>query len=155
MKRIFCIAIALLAVFLAQFAQAAADPGSCTVSYASINSEVSTITWSWTASKDNGAVPNTASSTVTGWVFMATTDPGAAIAPQDDYDIELRDTDSVDIFGGTLANRDTATSEHAVPLIGAAYYGHRFINGALTMVLTNNNVNSATGTLKIYYYRQH
>jgi hypothetical protein len=154
MKKLFMVIIALATLFMAPLTQAAA-PGTCTVSYASVNSEVSTITWAWTASVDDGSVPNTASSSFNGWVFMATTDPDSGAAPQNDYDIELRDADSVDIFGGELADRDTATSEHAVPLIGTAYYGPRFVNGVLTMVLTNNNVVSAKGTLKVYYYRTH
>ena len=128
--------------------------GTCTVAYTSVNAEVSTITWSWVASVDDGSVPNTASTSFKGWVFMATTDPGA-VAPLDNYDIELRDSDSVDIFGAELNNRHTTTSQHAVPKIGSAYYGSRFVNGALTMVFSGNNVNSATGTLKVYYYRAH
>lgn len=151
MKKIFFIILIALSLLFPLTAFSAA-PGTCTVAYASINAEVSTITWSWVASVDDGSVPNTASSSFKGWVFMATTDPGA-VAPQDNYDIELRDSDSVDIFGLELNNRDTVTSEHAVPKIGSAYYGARFINGALTMVFSGNNVNSATGTLKIYYYR--
>jgi hypothetical protein len=141
-------------VVLFSFTAAWATDGTCTVSYANVNSEVSTITWTWTASIDNATVPSTASGAVKGWVFMATTDPGAT-APQALYDIVLNDSDSVDIFGAELNDRSATVSQHAVPKIGSSYYGPRFVNGTLTMILTNNNVNSATGILKIYYYREH
>ena len=132
----------------------AVDPSVVTVTYASINDEVSTITWSWKAKSDDGTVTSTACASFKGWVFMATADPGST-PPQASYDIVLNDTDSVDIFGAELNNLSATVSAHAVPKIGSAYYGPRFINGTLTMVLTGNNVNSATGTVKIYYYRKH
>lgn len=152
MKKLL-LTIVLILLMLPAFCFAAAL-GACTVSYTSVNAEVSTITWAWIASADDGSVPNTASTSFKGWVFMATTDPGTG-PPQDNYDIELRDSDAVDIFGGELNNRDTTTSEHAVPKIGTAYYGPRFVNGTLTLVFSGNNVNSATGTLKLYFYRTH
>lgn len=152
MKKIIYLFAALFVLFAAQIAWAA--EGTCTVTYANITSEVSSITWTWTASSTDGSVPSTASGSVKGWVFMATTDPGA-VAPQASYDIVVNDTASVDIFGAELNDRSATLGQHAVPKIGTAYYGQRFVNGALTMVLTNNNVNSATGTLTIYYYRYH
>jgi len=132
----------------------AVDPSVVTVSYGSVNSEVSTITWSWVAKSDDGTVTSTACSSFKGWVFMATTDPGT-VQPQAAYDIALNDSDSVDIMGAELNNLSQTVSAHAVPKIGASYYGPRFVNGALTMVLTGNNVGSAAGTVKIYYYRTH
>jgi hypothetical protein len=152
MKKILSLLITLI-VLLSAVASWAVD-SVVTVTYASVNDEVSTITWTWTAKSDDGTVTSTACSSFKGWVFMATTDPGA-VAPQASYDIVLNDTDSVDIFGAELNDRSATLSQHAVPKIGASYYGPRFVNGTLTMVLTNNNVGSATGIVKIYYYRKH
>ena len=144
--------ISLLLLFFCVTAWAAV--GTNVVSYANVNDEVSTITWTWTANSADATVPSAASSSFKGWVFMATTDPGT-VSPQDNYDIVLNDADAVDIFGAELNNRSATVSQHTIPKIGSSYYGPRFINGTLTMVLTNNNVNSATGILKIYYYRKH
>ncbi len=150
MKKIFMAILALLVFCGSAFAAA----GTCVVSYTSVNDEVSMITWTWTASSTDGSVPNTASSAVKGWVFMATTDPGTP-APQASYDIAINDSDSVDIFGGELNDLSATDGAHAVPKIGSAYYGQRFVNGTLTMTLSNNNVNSAQGVVKVYYYRKH
>ena len=148
------IAIIILAILMMATNLWAVDPSVVTCSYASVNNEVSTITWTWTAKSDDGTVTSTACGSIKGWVFMATTDPGST-PPQASYDIVLNDSDSVDIFGAELNNLSATISAHAIPKIGSSYYGPRFVNGALTMVLTGNNVNSANGILKIYYYRQH
>jgi len=58
----------------------------------------------------------------------------------------------VDVMGGALADRDTANTEQAVPKIGAAY-GGSFFTGALTLNISNNSVNSATGEVKVYISR--
>jgi hypothetical protein len=58
-------------------------------------------------------------------------------------------------LGAELNTLSQTVSAHAVPKIGSSYYGPRFINGALTMVLTGNNVGAAKGAVKIYYYRKH
>jgi len=153
MKKYRAVLAAILISLLVPVLALAAD-SVVTVSYSSVNAEVSTITWSWTANSGTGAVTSTACTSFKGWVFMATTEPDGTAAPQDQYDITLSDSDGVDIFGGELGNRSNTTSEHAVPVIGTSYYGARFVNGALTMALTGNNVGSAKGTLKIYYTRE-
>ncbi len=149
-KILFALALILLLPMLSW----AVDPSVVTVTYTNVNEEVSTITWAWTAQSDNGAVTSTACTSFKGWVFMATTDPGSP-APQAAYDITLSDSDGVDIFNAELTNRSASDSEQAIPKTGSAYYGARFINGALTMALSGNNVGGAKGALKIYYYREH
>lgn len=106
-----------------------------------------TITLAWTA--DAGAVPNTVINAATyglaGWyLYSAETNPGAT-APTADYDIVLNDADGVDVSGGLLMNRsDTVTQ---LVLIGNATHGFPVVRSNLTMVLTNNAVGAATGTL--------
>jgi len=146
MKKLVLILLIVAAVLIFPMITHAA--GTCSVTPTSISRDFYCITYTWTADASDGSVPATASPKVTGYVVLAITDPGAT-APTDNYDITLTDEDDVDVFGGNLANRDTANSEHAVPKIGSVY-GGRFVNSALTMNLSNNSVNSATGELKVY-----
>ena len=106
---------------------------------------------SWTADSADGSVPATASPAFNGYVFLITTNPGGT-APTDNYDITLTDSDTVDVAGGELANRDTTTSEQVVPKVGAVY-GSRYVETGVTLNLSGNSVNSATGTVKIYVYK--
>jgi len=148
----------MILVFLAcmMFVGNALAAGSVTVSIAKMPSDtIRVVTFSWTADASDGSVPSTTVSAaitqqIAGWnCFLGVTNPGST-APTDNYDIVVNDTDGVDIFGGKLNNRDTATSEQAVPLVGGAYMT-RPVTGAITMVLTNNSVNSATGTLQLFF----
>ncbi len=110
------------------------------------------LTYTWTADASNGSVPATASERdIDGYVFLVITNPGAT-APTDNYDITLTDNDSCDVMGGELANRDTSVSEQAAPGVGSTY-GSRYVQGPLTLNLSNNSVNSAVGTTVVYYYK--
>jgi hypothetical protein len=105
--------------------------------------------WAWTADSGDGSVPDTVTDdTVTGYLMNAKTDPGTT-APTALYDIALNDDDAVDVFQAELNNRSAADSEQVLAKVGNAY-GEPFINSVLTMVLTNNSVNSAVGELKVY-----
>lgn len=113
---------------------------------------VSVLTYSWTADASAATVPATASTIpIDGYVFMVVTNPGAT-APTTLYDITLTDSDGVDIMGGELADRHTSNSEQAFPLMSGStdFFGGRFVAGVLTLNVTNNSVNSATGTVVIY-----
>jgi hypothetical protein len=84
-----------------------------------------------------------------GYIAKVVTDPGGT-APTDDYDITLTDdTTGADLMGGELANRDTANTEEAVPKVGNAYAGNVAFT-SFTLNITNNSVNSATGTVYVY-----
>lgn len=119
------------------------------VSSARVGNEIVEVhQWDFVADDGNGSVPDAVSTNaVQGFVMLGVTNPGTT-APQDNYDITLADDDSCDVFGAELTNRDTAVSEQAMPKIGS-YYGERYVNSVLTMALAGNNVNSATGTLKV------
>lgn len=116
-------------------------------------------TLSWSGAATSGTGDATAASTAItaemtkGWyVYFATTIPSGAT---DNYDVWVYDSDSVDVFGGTLLNRDTSNKEQAVPKIDTtnSIYGSRFINGALTVTVSNQNVSGASGSINIYLYR--
>jgi len=80
---------------------------------------------------------------------MGVTNPGST-APQADYDIAINDAEGCDIFGAELNNRSATVSQQACPKIGNTY-GSRPIDSALTFALSGNNVNSATGRLKLFF----
>lgn len=79
------------------------------------------------------------------------TNPGAT-GPQSNYDIVLNNADGIDVLKGAGANRHTSNSEHdpvemntnnrvGVPVAA---------EDTLTLVLSNNNVNSAEVVIKLY-----
>ena len=113
----------------------------------------------WVGDSANGTIPSTAIESsimakVQGlYLFRARTIPGAGTAPTTLYDIVVNDADSVDVMGGTLANRSATVTETIVPLqdVTANLYGPVYCGTALTMVISNQAVHSATGTLRLYF----
>lgn len=80
---------------------------------------------------------------ITGWyLYSVETNPGAT-APTDNYDITLIDSDGADLAGGTLMNRDTATTEFVN--IGMSSIGFPVIRGTFTFTLSGNAVVGGTG----------
>ncbi len=144
MRKIFFTLAVLLALSGPAF-----GAGSCAVSYSQPSIGVTVVTFSWTGDSSNGSVPATASGNLNGFVFMIVTDPGTP-SPTDDYDITLVDGDGEDILGAGGENRDTANTESLRPEIGGTAVDSRFVDGGLTLNLSNNSVNSAIGEVKIY-----
>ncbi len=118
------------------------------------------LTFTWTASADDGSVPPTATSAVNtsdiiGWyVYAIETNPGA-VAPTASYDIVVNDAEGLDIAGGMLANRSASATEKSTPRLDSTYsiFGGVLIDGALTLVITGQSVHSATGTVKLIMSR--
>ena len=111
---------------------------------------------SWTAhtdgTYDNYSIPSNVLTALRGkYCFLAVTDPGTT-APTDNYDVALLDAYSCDVLGGALDNRDATASEQAVPIIGSTT-GPRPIAGALTLTISNNSVNAATGKVAFFFSR--
>jgi len=114
------------------------------------------LTFAWTGDAANGTVPSTATSDditkdITGWFLYAVeTNPGA-VAPTAAYDVVINDAEGFDIAGGQAANRSATATERVLPKLDATsgLLGAALIYGALTLVITNQNVNSATGTVKL------
>jgi len=89
---------------------------------------------------------------VKGWYLnMVETIPGAT-APTDNYDIVINNASGADVMGGALANRDATLAEQVAPLLGGIPT-KRPINSDLSIVLTGNSVNAATGTIKLFFGR--
>lgn len=147
MKRIFGMVFALFMLFVACTPAYAASV--VTESVVGPESGVKVVTLSWTAHTD-GTVTSTATNAVmNGYIILVATNPGA-VAPTTLYDITLTDSDGVDVMGGTLSDRSATASESALPLIGGVAYGGRYVYGSLTLNISNQSVNSATGTVTIY-----
>lgn len=80
-----------------------------------------------------------------------TTNPGTP-APTDNYDITLTDAESVDRLQGVGANRDTATTETAIPVYsGSTVHPIVSRSDVLTLAIANNAVNSAQGRVILLY----
>jgi len=148
--RIVFVILIMMVITIIIGAKANAD-GTVTVTYTRIGDEYTLVIFDWTADAAAATVPATSTKSLAGYIVKVVTDPGAT-APTDNYDITLTDSDSVDVMGGALANRDQSSTEQAVPKIGAAY-GASFFIGTLTLNLSNNSVNSATGEVKVYISR--
>ena len=113
------------------------------------------ITLDWTADDTDGSVPETIIDwPIAGILSYVTTNPGAP-APQDLYDIALEDEDGVDVMGGALDDRKTATGEVAFPKEPGATVNLNgvAVAGILTFGLTGNNVNSAVGRVRLTILR--
>ena len=87
---------------------------------------------------------------ICGFLSFVMTDPGAT-APDDNYDVVITDDDVVDIMGGELANRDTSTSEQAMPKMGNSY-GPRFVCGYPTITISNQATADAIMGFKFYVH---
>jgi hypothetical protein len=118
-------------------------------------------TWSitFTASADNATIPNYTTTTTDQnfmkgyWIFGVETDPGST-GPTDNYDVVINNAASRDIMGGALSNRDSSTTEFAMALAadGVTKYSPP-VDGALTIAVSGNSVNSATSSIKLYLFR--
>ena len=129
----------------------AATDDVVTVTYESVTTNMTEITFTWTADSDAGTVTSTATSSIDGYIISAITNPGTT-APTASYDIVLNDADGIDVFGGELGDRSATVSEYTRPLIETSTYGDRWVSGILTMVMTHQSVKSATGVLKVYVF---
>ena len=93
---------------------------------------------------DTGQMPE-----VSTGVVGVKTKPGTP-APTNLYDIKLLALDGIDIMGGALANRSSANTEFAAPLVGSDPWMIP-VPGPVQLNIVNNIVNGAEGVVKIYY----
>lgn len=106
---------------------------------------------SWVAHTD-GSYTSFSTGSVSGVILGVLTDPGST-APQDNYDITLKNSYGLDVMGGSLADRDTADTEYIQPYNATQNtYMSMPNHGALTLAISGNNVNGATGKVVIYYF---
>jgi len=104
---------------------------------------------SWVADASDGSLPASQSpSDIFGFIVRMVTNPGGT-APTADYDVTLTDEDGCDVLGGEGADRSASDSEQIIPKLGNSY-GPCYVNSKLTLNITNNSVNSATGDVIIH-----
>ena len=85
---------------------------------------------------------------ITGRVVAVKTNPGSP-APADNYDLDLL-VDGYDIMGGALANRDTANTEWALPLLGASAWEPILRADTVTVSYSGNTVANAVTVIEIW-----
>ena len=108
------------------------------------------VTISWVGDAANGTIPNTTISGLCGYCIKVVTNPGSP-APTANYDIAFGDPDdtTLDAFGGQLADRHTTNTEQVYPKVTGSLTPV-FLCGDYQLQITNQSVNSATGTITLY-----
>lgn len=102
------------------------------------------LTFEWVSSTDTGLVSGTSRHRYTGNILGVCTVPGASsLAPDDNYDITLTDSNEVDVANGQLANRHTSTTQWVFASLG------HVVNSQITLNVTNAG-NSNAGTTYVY-----
>lgn len=88
---------------------------------------------------------------ISGKLLALETNPGA-VAPTDNYDITLEDSDGIDVLEGVGGNRDTANTEK-VPIVYSGTVLHPEVakSDVLTLKINGNSVNSAIVVVKLYF----
>ena len=114
--------------------------------------KVGVITFTCTADAADGSFPQTnITDAIEGELLQLETNPGAT-APTANYDIVLNDDQGADVLMGVGANRHTSTTEIAgIVFSGTSYHPYVDKTQTLTLVITNNSVNSAGIVVKLYY----
>ena len=128
--------------------------GTITEALTSGRSPVKVITLTCTADSSDASFPATALTNIPhngvgGRLLQIATAPGST-APQANYDIAITEGGGADVLLGVGANRHTSNSEVAVIESNGAH-GVYAGTDTLTIAISNNNVNSAGITIKIYY----
>lgn len=114
----------------------------CTITETT-HTSVKKIKFAWTSDDAAGTASGTTTSYYTGKILGLATDPGAT-APDDNYDITITDSDSVDVLMGAGANRDEATTEYVLSTsLGAV------VNSQLTINVSGAG-NAKVGTAYLY-----
>lgn len=105
----------------------------------------------WTADAADGSVPSLVLPSIEGFLVSIETNPGST-APTDNYDIALNDAEGLDRLLGAGQNRDTATTEiAAIVFTSTSAHPAVSIDEVLTLAISGNAVNSATGRVVIVY----
>jgi len=110
------------------------------------------IATAWTADDADGSIPTLAVDIpYDSELHSITTDPGTP-APTASYDITLIDSDGIDRAQSVGLDRHTTNSEEALIVFSGTGI-HPIVRSGerLTITVTNNIVNSATGVIVIRY----
>ncbi len=111
----------------------------------------------WVSDDATGAVSGTTPFEVWGELVRVVTDPGAAgLAPTDNYDIVLTDSEGVNLLGlshDDLVDRDTANTEQVYPALrpdaATTVSAYPVVGGAITIAIAAAG-NSNAGEIILY-----
>ncbi len=158
MKKI--ILVILLLFGLVNIVYADVVPSVVTVKRGDVGHGLHMINIDWTASNTTAGVSPTLIQGVRGEIIKVVTVGDSIKEPTDNYDVELLEyigDGTLDVLGTAGLNKNGgATPEQVIPQFHNAvtndeYYGGVFVMGDLYFTLTNNSVDSASGTVKVYY----
>jgi len=116
-----------------------------------------TIEWAFTASANDGVVPDLVIPAADlYWMagksfYMAEIIPGA-VSPTALYDISIHDV-SGDIFEDALKDLSATLRERRRPFVNGKEDVFPYDGRALTIKVSGNSVHSATGTLRLFMWR--
>jgi len=112
--------------------------------------DMRTLDFEWTADSTDGSFTAEESDwEILGWIVAVETNPGAT-APTADYDITLTSEEGTDLLGGAGADRSTSANEITFPYVNSVYQPVP-VYGTITLNITNNSENSATGLIRVYF----
>ena len=125
---------------------------SCSITDTFCVGKICMLEYTWTAHTDGtftSWTPTAPNHMVNGMILRFETDPGGT-APTALYDISMTDSRGVRIDGGSLDNRSATVTEMVTPVLGSDY---KFTpnQGFLTLGISNNSVNSATGVVRVWW----
>ena len=106
------------------------------------------ITGTWVTATNGSFTAALFGHSISGMIMVVETNPDTSPTPA--YDITLTNTGGIDVMGGALTNLDASDTERTQALLNGNY-GIATVYGRLTLNITNNSVNSASGTIKIYF----
>ncbi len=115
----------------------------CTVQEYRWKVGIDKIVFLWTSDDTAGTATAVTANKYTGELIRFITDPGD-VAPTDNYDIVITDSDGYDVLHGAGLNRDTANTEQVL----AASLGCCF-DTVLTLAISNAG-NAKTGSIFLY-----
>lgn len=131
--------------------------------------EIRTITYAWvddtagsSLASDSITCPGeTTGTTFVQGYFLCGSDMTTTVAhrPTDNYDVYIYDSNSFDLMGGAMTNRDSNGTEtsgtgYRMPVVmsgSTTGMGCRYMTGAFTFTLSGNSVASAAGTCTLYF----
>lgn len=145
MKKLILL-LMLLALFIASPVYGAS---SCSVGTVERQGHLVMLPLDWVAHTD-GSFTTWTTPVIRGFITHVQTDPGGT-APQALYDITLKNSQGYDVMGGALGNRSATATECTRALMNGGYQGID-VNDTLSLAITGNNVNTAIGEIRIYYY---
>lgn len=103
----------------------------------------------YVADDSTGAIPDVTTDSFAGLIVGVTHNPGAT-APTTLMDVVATDSNGIDVLCGAGANIVTTANMTRVPYPDSTSYGPFPFVGQLTVSMSGNSVNSATGVFSIF-----